>query len=367
MNHMQILKRAWKILWSYKALWIFGILLALTTGSYSGGGNSGYEFNNRDWQNFRIIAPPEIRQELNQLEQLFRLPFWEHTWRWLVGVGVALVCLAILVGIAFAFLHYISQTALIRMVDSHEQSGEKVTWRQGFRLGWSRAAWRLFLINLVITLPLIIVFIALTFIVALPVILSSLYREAPGAFSIILTIGLAFLFIFLAIVVAVALSMLLEMIWRVCVLRGEGVFASIRQGWQMLVRNFKNVALMWLILLGIRIGFWIVMIPVVILLVAVGILTGGGVGAVIFLVVRALFNTTAGWVIAGLLGGLTFITVFSLPLLFVRGLFQTYLSSTWTLTYRELDQLIQPAALEQPDQPGPEQPEKAESEPAPES
>jgi len=41
MKHAQILKRSWEILWSYKALWIFGIILALTTASGGGGGGNG--------------------------------------------------------------------------------------------------------------------------------------------------------------------------------------------------------------------------------------------------------------------------------------------------------------------------------------
>ena len=48
----KILKRAWHILWNYRILWIFGILLALTHAGGSGGnsssgsgGNSNYNFN----------------------------------------------------------------------------------------------------------------------------------------------------------------------------------------------------------------------------------------------------------------------------------------------------------------------------------
>ena len=41
-NIGKILKRSWHILWNYRVLWIFGILLALTTGgSGSGSSNSG--------------------------------------------------------------------------------------------------------------------------------------------------------------------------------------------------------------------------------------------------------------------------------------------------------------------------------------
>jgi hypothetical protein len=44
MDHMKILKRAWEITRSYRVLWVFGILLALTSangGSSNGGGSGG--------------------------------------------------------------------------------------------------------------------------------------------------------------------------------------------------------------------------------------------------------------------------------------------------------------------------------------
>ena len=45
MKHSLILKRAWKILWDYKALWIFGVILAVTTTSL-GGNQLNYSANN---------------------------------------------------------------------------------------------------------------------------------------------------------------------------------------------------------------------------------------------------------------------------------------------------------------------------------
>ena len=61
----------------------------------------------------------------------------------------------LIVGIVVAIARYVSETAVIRMVDEYEGSGNKMTVRQGFRIGWSRTAWRLFLINLIVNLPVI--------------------------------------------------------------------------------------------------------------------------------------------------------------------------------------------------------------------
>jgi len=74
----KILKRSWAVLWSYRVLWIFGILLALTAGSSFNGGNSGYQFSSdeRDWQN---IPTNGQMQEFNRwmdqnVEPYFRNP-----------------------------------------------------------------------------------------------------------------------------------------------------------------------------------------------------------------------------------------------------------------------------------------------------
>ena len=39
MDPIKILKRAWQILWSYRTLWVFGLILAL-----AGAGSSGERF-----------------------------------------------------------------------------------------------------------------------------------------------------------------------------------------------------------------------------------------------------------------------------------------------------------------------------------
>ena len=67
MDHVKILKRAWVILWQYRVLWIFGIILALTTSSGPAANGSGYTLDSRDFNNreqWQITPPDEIRQEL---------------------------------------------------------------------------------------------------------------------------------------------------------------------------------------------------------------------------------------------------------------------------------------------------------------
>jgi hypothetical protein len=335
MNHTQILKNAWKILWSYKALWIFGVILALTSGSFPGprGNQMRYQFNQRD---FRMPLSGEINRAFSELGRLFNQTILHVSRGQWIGVAIALICLLVLLIVLFRIGYYVSQTALIRMVDKYEESGEKVSWRQGFRFGWSRQAWRLFLIDLVIYVPLVLGIIVLFGCAVLPVILSSTSRHAPTAPGIIATIGLVFLVIFAIVVVGVALSLVINIIRRVCVLEGVGTLDAIHQGWHLVRHNFKDVFVMWLILVGLTIGYFVVLLPVVLLVLGVAVLLGGGVGFLTHSLIRLAISQWSAVVTSVLLGGTIFFLILALPLLFLGGLFETYISTSWTLAYREL-------------------------------
>ncbi len=336
MNYTKILKRAWDILWSYKTLWVFGILLALTTNSgFNGGSNSSYRARNGQ-ENYNFTLPSDIRAEIGRLFQYFNQVFSPENRNTVIGIGIAIFIVILLLAIISRVVYYVSQTALIKMVDNFETSGEKVSWRQGFRLGWSRHAWQLFLINLVIFLPLTLMAIVFLGCASLPVVMSLISNNKPTVPGIIASVGLFFLIIFILAIVGFILSLFIEIIYRECVLKGNGVIASIRNGWKKVIQNVKDVFLMWLILIGIRLGYFIVTIPIVLLLLGIALLTGGGVGVAIYFIINTM-NTTASWIMAAIVGGFLFLVIFSTPKLFLDGLFETYNSSVWTLTYRELN------------------------------
>lgn len=48
------------------------------------------------------------------------------------------------------------------------------------------------------------------------------------------------------------------------------------------------------------------------------------------------FEGPTPWIVAGVVGIPIFILVLAAPLTFLGGLLEVFLSSTWTLTYREL-------------------------------
>lgn len=338
MNHMQILKRAWSILWSYRALWVFGIILTLTAPRPGNNGdNNGVRF---EQEGSDFPAPAEVVDAFNQfgeqIEEAFREGLSAELTRTLIIVGIIFVVVILLLSILAAILRYVALTALIKMVNQYEDTGEKVTWRQGFRMGWSRAAWRLFLTHLAVFLPVFLVFLVLFGCAAVPVLVSVIAGESPTWQGVVATIGLAFLVIFAAIIVGLALSLVMETVFRVTVLQNLGILEGIRYGWQLVRRKLFDVFVMWIILIGIQLGFFVVLIPVVILAGLLGAVVGLATGFGTYLAASALGGVTVGWVSAVAVGALFFFLFFIPPLAFVGGLLETYLATAWTLVYRAL-------------------------------
>ena len=132
MKHKEILKRAWSILWSYRVLWVFGIILGLTTAS-----GSERTFNYTSDKPGRMSQPtPEFLGKIFQvgLEDAAKEfgMFFEDTvpqeWvQTVIIVGISLACLIVILIIASTILSYISRTALIQMVDTYEETDEKLS------------------------------------------------------------------------------------------------------------------------------------------------------------------------------------------------------------------------------------------------
>jgi hypothetical protein len=232
-------------------------------------------------------------------------------------------------------------------VDEYEQSGVKVGFRQGWKYGWSREAWRLFLINFVVHIPALVLFAILGLVgwwiasAALNGVQSALIT------SLIAGIGLAFIAILVTVILMVVLYLLRDFAWRMAVLEGTGAMESLRLATALVKRNWKSAGLMWLVMIGIKIAWGIAFLILVIPLLIVSIVTA--LGGLIVAVVPSLM--TAGiasllavpsywpWIFALVIGLPLFVTVAFSPILLVSGWGLTYQSSVWTLTYRELKAL----------------------------
>jgi hypothetical protein len=366
MDHMKVLKRAWHILWQYKILWVFGIILALTTATASSSGSaspgSGSSSNNNN-QN-----PPEEFQPFEGGEFSFQENFEEEMQEFgrvtvetikeykgvIITVAVMAACFLFLLMIGGTVLRYVSEVALIRMVDDYEETEVKRTFREGWRMGWSLAAWRLFLIDLLLFVVLFPAFVLLGFLVALPAIITLAIGGGLAVFGVVVTVGLAFLLILFGIVIAVAMAMLIEFFRRTCVLEDLPVFEALRLGFAFVRQNLKDVGLMWLIILGIKLVTPLVMLPIGLAALFLAGVTGGFIGLVVG-GLTWLFTGPGPAIIVGVFVGLPiFILFLAAPLTFIDGLQKTYISTSWTLTYREiivLGELENGTALPELDEP----------------
>jgi len=120
------------------------------------------------------------------------------------------------------------------------------------------------------------------------------------------------------------------------VLEDRQVNEAMRRGWQLLRQRLGDVVVMGLILFALGLAWTIVMVPVIFLLVAVAAIGGGLPALLVYAVGSLIAQGATPWIAAAIVGLPIFIVVMAIPLAILGGLAQTFQSSTWTLTYREL-------------------------------
>jgi hypothetical protein len=377
MDYGKVLSRSWHMVTRYRALWIFGIVLGLVTFSWemvllgriddenrnprglvvtTRAGETFYEALQRTLQEELDWAEADIANALRELDQLFTE---ELGHRFVVDVVTFLAVLAgafIITLVVAKIARYVSEASLIRMVGDYEDTGERRGVWQGLRLGLSRTAWRFFFIDLAIDVPVILAFLLL-FALAFTPVAFGLQSTKPATliFSSLLTGGFFVVGTFLALAAGTFLSVLKRFFRQACALDSLGVRASIRRGWAVVRQRPADVLVMWLIMLGITIGWGIVMalsflvlFPLLLLFIVLGGLAGALPAYLVFLL-TSLFTGGALPVLLAIVVGLPiFILVMLTPWWCLGGLFEVFKSSAWTLTYRELRTVEEPQPAQVP-------------------
>jgi hypothetical protein len=359
MNHIEILKRSLHTAWRYKALWFFGFFLALTTVYWestmlTGGGNDSqspelqYELSERERQWLSENLELHFKEDFTITGSEFVDFIQNEIVQMVVLIVILVVTFIVLMMIIGAVIHYLSETALIKMVNDYEKTDSKYTIRQGLRMAWSRTAWRLFLIDVAIRLPAALLFLVL-FALTIAPIFGLAVTGTPGAIAGAVAAGGLFLLVLaLAIVAGVFLSVLSRLSRQASAIDNLSVLDSIRRGYAVARHNLKDVGLMWLIMLGIYLIWPLLMFPLVILLLGIGILIGGLL-AVLIGAVGSLVTAGAGaWIAAGVVGGILFLLVMIVPLVLLTGMREVFQISAWTLTYRELRNVQNVKVKDQP-------------------
>jgi len=283
MDYGKLFTRAWDIIWKYKFLILLGVLVALSGSSGSSGNQSRYLFEGGDipWNDMPRFDYGSPFQDLD-LSILAILG--------LIALGVVLV----VVGLALWVAGTISRGGLISAVNDIELD-TPATFSSAFQAGWKKG-WRLLGIDLVPAIPGFALFIG-----GLAIFLSygGFVEMMDGVWPyagigpflplILLTCLLLPIILFL--------SMMRTFAMRACVLEDLGVVASYRRGFEVLAGNLGTALILFLIQIAVSIGLFIVMIVPGILMVLCCLL----------------------WPI----------------LILVQGAFSAYISTLWTLAWRE--------------------------------
>ena len=295
MDISAIFKRAWEITWKHKGLWLLGILANCSTGGGSQGSSN-------------LSRIPEYQTgggEFPQIEHwLQTIP--EGTW---IAIGIAVIGGFILLALIFWVLAAIGNGGLIAGFHMAE-TGETVTLASAFQQGLSYF-WKLLVIQLILGLASLAVILPLVF---------------GGALLSILTLGIGLIcflpLICLLIPLGIALSIYTLLTQIALIVEELDIVAAFQRAWDVFRSNLGEVIVMGLIL-GVG-GFVVgLILAIPFILMVLPFITG--------LIVGTDTSTVAGL-------SLTLIGIlFYIPVLFVAsGIMRTFITGSWTLTYRSL-------------------------------
>ncbi len=296
MDYGKVLSRAWQITWRWKVLWILGFLASLGGG---GGGGSSYSGNGKEWSTSVDRIPTEI---------------------WVLII--AAVCVAILVGIALWVISIIARGGLIAGVQQIEDEGS-TTFLQAWRVGRKRF-WTLFGINILVTIPILILVIASVAIFVAGMGGTGAIAASRGEdtmWAVLLpTILCGGTLCCGTLLVGIVLSVVQIYAERAAILEGLGWIEALKRGWQVIKANIGPTIIFWLIFLVIGL--------------VIGAIVLGGV-MVLIMPFIAFFTRAKpeAWIIAPVCCSGLLATILSA---LIGSIAQTFTSATWTLAYREM-------------------------------
>ena len=289
-----IFKRAGEITWKHKGLWVLGILANCSGNSSQGSSNAS-----------RLPQYSIGGGEFPQVEHWFQsIP--EGTW---IAIGIAIFFGILLLALLIWALATMGNGGLIAGFQMAE-TGETVTLASAFQKGL-RYFWKLLLIQLVPGLA--------SLLIIAPIIIGAIFLT-------VFTFGLGLLCLIpllcLLVPLGIAVSIYIQLTQIALIVEDLDIVAAFQRAWEVFRSNLGEVIVMGLILGvgGFNVGL-ILAIPFV--LMALPFIAG--------LVVGTDTSSITGFS-ATLIGILLYLPV----LLLAGGIMRTFITGSWTLTYRSL-------------------------------
>ena len=352
MNTVKIFQNSWSLMLRYKALWIFCVILALTTVSF-GSAIWLRDTENRpertlvDWEisamdqawikeNFGLDLPLSYTLEVKDLQvRLDDLSISTMESSRLLNIVITMMAVLLTLFVITLVLRYIAETALIIMVNDQQKSNQVHSLREGWSLGFSFAALKLFLIDLVVY-ALLLMLTPLLFLPALlPVIIVINASPIAVSLGLLLMTSLTLLSLAALIVMWIAGLITLQLARRASCLDGLGVLASIWRGLRLMRAQLGGVGVTWLVIVGLDLVYPLLVAPVAILLAAVSLAVSGLSALILGSLLALVLVKTTAWTIALIIGIVLLVLAVVVPLTLLGGLREVFKSSAWTLTFSE--------------------------------
>ena len=312
MNYGEAIEKAWKIIWRFKILWVFG-LLASCAGGVGSVPTFNYQLSFSDLP-FEFRAGQVPYQFYQFYDWLRAIPPW--VWILLVLGIIVLALLGLVIG-------QFGRIGIMRGAWRADEGADRLTFGQLFSesMGYF---WRFLGLNLLVGLPGFLFALLSLFVVFITIINAVGSQLGRGELALIcLTLPL----FCLLIPIGWILSVLGELSNTALIGEGLGVFASISRGWKLMWKKVGSVILISLLLFVVQIAAGILLgIPAALLVIP---FVGGA------LVSRSLVVVGVGFAVL--------ILVLILIGWFVSSIFHAYGGSLWVITFRRLT-----AAPEQP-------------------
>lgn len=322
MDYGAIIKRSWEITKKYRFIWWLGLLAILAEGGMSG-------FNGADPNLFdNLVSPTPTAISIYQPKGETKTKVLSDTTEQIASkaknydsysaLGIAIfTILAIALFIILLYISYSASAGLILSAERLETSNVSLGFQKAFHQG-RNYAWRLFALRL---LPALLILIIGGIIMTPLLILVATNSLSAG--YIISSILLIIAGIILIIPLAIYLSIVILLGSRHLVIKNGRIVKSLKEGHLVFMRNFGKSLIVWLIFIGLGLGY------AFIILIA-GAIAGGTLflfGLLIFLLFKAM-----GAIIYGVLAFLILLAA----VLIIGGIFTGFISVYWTLSYRAL-------------------------------
>jgi len=313
MKYSEILKKSWEYLKKYKFLWFLGILAGNSVGTsiYNG---SGYRFDGQELEKIQDLNPIDATGEVvsasvNSVGKVLGESVSNTFSTQPVYFGILLAVIFIIL-LLIIYLSITSKGALVLSIDRLEEGKNaslKSSWTLGQKFFWRRLSFAL-LVFVVYFIPLLIL--------SIPVLMLSIYEVWIPA----VIFGILLFLIYLAY--SVYLSLFVPYAERILFLDGKNAYEALKSGFKTLNHNWRELVLIYLIVLGITLAFGVALAIVSFFLL------------IIFGLISLFFyslSTVLGIIIISVFGLAVFVA-----LLIAGGGLSAYTSSVITMAYRSV-------------------------------